>query len=331
MGKQNMRNLHLEAAIWNLFTSLDFFEAAARECESTMSWFGTLDIARNTASFDRNDQVYDKFKQRARDLRRGAEMARLGDYKLIWDISDSIRGDVRGMMEQPLHSWMTEAEYREFECVKISRLLAYAGQITRALNNGMVKGSSFFRPNPDCPERSNDDDGFPEDYIVKAYESNLRRYKDPLFSKLPDPLPEYVIDRSIACQTGDEVPWTGVWYPDTGLEKHSLTFAIKGIRMQPAFRVTKTVEELKRVSDGAIVTRPETIAVATTWHPVIPSGRHVEPGRELQAKAGQPCPKAGIWQPMEPGAASRAYGTGEPMMNLGSAYGLTVWRWVADR
>jgi hypothetical protein len=26
-----MRNMHLEAAIWNLFTSLDFFEEAARE------------------------------------------------------------------------------------------------------------------------------------------------------------------------------------------------------------------------------------------------------------------------------------------------------------
>ena len=33
-----MRNIHLEAAIWNLFTSMEFFEGAAREyvrCDST--------------------------------------------------------------------------------------------------------------------------------------------------------------------------------------------------------------------------------------------------------------------------------------------------------
>jgi hypothetical protein len=328
-----MRNLHLEAAIWNIFTSIDFFEAAARECDDTMAWFGSLAVAQNAANFGRNNQIFDKFRQRARDFRRGAEQARLGDYKLIWDISDSIRGDARGMMEQPLHSWMTEAEYREFESVRIGRLLTYASQITRALNNGMVKGTSFFHPNPDCPERRNDDDGFPGDAIINAYQSNRRWYKDQIFWELPDPLPEYVIDRSIVCQTGDEVPCTGIWHPETGLEKHSLTFAIKGLRMQPAFRVTKTVEELKRESDGAIVTRPETVAVATTWYPVIPSSRtiNIDTDKELHAKAGQPCPKAGVWQPMEPGAAPRSYQANETMANLGSAYGLTVWRWVADR
>jgi hypothetical protein len=77
-----------------------------------------------------------------------------------------------------------------------------------------------------------------------------------------------------------------VWYPATGLEKHSLTFAIKGLRMQPVFRVVKTVEELKRESDDAIVTCPETVAVATTWHPVIPSGRSADTTHELQAKPG---------------------------------------------
>jgi hypothetical protein len=326
-----MRNMHLEAAIWNLFTSLEFFEEAARECEDIMTWFGTLAVSKKVANFGRNNQIYDKFNQRARDFRRGAELARLGDYKFIWDISDCIRGDARGMMEQPLRSWMTEVEFREFESVKISRLLTYASQITRALNNGMVKGESFFHPNPDCPERSNDDDGFPDDFIVKAYESSLRRYKHTFFSKLPDPLPEYAIDKSTACHTGDEVPWTGVWYPSTGLEKHSLTFAIKGLRMQPAFRVIKTVEELKRESDGAIITRPETVAIATTWHPLILTGRAVETNKELQAKAGDPCPKTGIWQPMEPGAAQRVYAVGEIMADLKSPYGYTVWHWLADR
>ena len=326
-----MRNLHLEAAIWNLFTSTEFFETAAKECEDTMAWFGTLATARQTANFGRNNQIYDKFKKRACDFRRGAELARLGDYKYIFDIAEYISGDIRGIMEQSLYSWMTENEYKEFEKVRINRLSTLASHIRHALNNGMIKGTSFFDPNPDCPERRNDDDGFPEESIVKAYESILRRYEGSFFLKLPDPLPEYVIDRSVACHTGDEVPWTGVWYPDTGLEKHSLTFAIKGLRMQPAFRVVKTVEERHRESGGAYFGSPQTVAVATTWHPLIPSNRTSDTEQELQAKAGQPCPKAGIWQPTDPGAAQQSYEVGEPMGDLSSAYGYTVWRWIADR
>lgn len=324
-----MRSLHLEAAIWHLFTSVEFFEATARECEEVMEWFGNLAISRQVANFGRNNQIFDKFKQRASDFRRGAELAKLGDYRLVWDISDYIRGDVRGMMEQPLHSWMTETEYQEFDGVRISRLMTYARQITRALNNAMVKGESFFDPDPDCPERRDDDDGFPGGEIAEVYASNMDWYKNQLSWKLPDPLPEYVVDTSIKCATGEEVPWTGVWYPETGLENHSLTFAIKGLRMQPAFRVIKTKEELK--AEGILCPYPKTVAVATTWHPVILSGRQAKTNKELRAKAGEPCPKAGIWQPADPGAVPRNYEAGETMGSIGSAYGLTVWIWMADR
>lgn len=324
-----MRNLHLEAAIWNLFTSTEFFEAAARECDLTMEWFGTLAISRQVTNFGRNNQIYDKFKQRASDFRRGAELARLGDYKVVWDVADGIRGDARGMMEQPLHSWMTEAEYQDFNSFRINRLMTYASQITRAINNAMTGADSFLKPNPECPERSDDDDGFPGGEIVEVYNANVNWYKKPLSWDLPDPLPEYVVDKSVACRTGDEVPWTGVWYPDTGLDHHSLTFAIKGLRMQPAFRVIKTKEELK--AEGVYLPSPETVAIAATWHPLIPSGRRAESNEDLRAKAGDACPKAGIWQPMDVDAVQRVYGSGETMANLGSAYGLTVWRWVADR
>jgi hypothetical protein len=326
-----MRNMHLEAAIWTLFTSMEFYEEAARECERTMDWFGTLAVARGVASFGRNNQIYDTFKKRAADFRRGAELARLGDYELIWRIADSIRGDARGIMEQPLPSWMTSAEYHEFGDVKWSRLLAYASQITRALNNAMTAGESFLHPDPDCPERSDDDDGFPGDSIVEAYSGNVRWYKEPLFWTLPDPLPEYVIDKSVSCRTGDEVPWTGVWYPDTGLDGYSLTFAIKGMLMQPAFRIVKTIEERERESGGAVFGSPVTVAVATTWHPVVPSGRPLDQESELRAKAGDPCPRAGIWQPMEPGASDRRYEAGEIMGSLGTAYGYTVWCWKSER
>lgn len=77
-----MRNLHLEASVWYLFTSPDFFGDAAKECDATIEWFGSLAISRGVVNFGRNNQIFDKIKGIARDLRRGAELARLGDYKL---------------------------------------------------------------------------------------------------------------------------------------------------------------------------------------------------------------------------------------------------------
>lgn len=324
-----MRNLNLEAAIWNLFTSVEFFEAAARECEETMEWFGTLAISRSVANLGRNNQIFDKFKSLARDFRRGAELASLGDYRFIWDTARGVSGDIRGMMEQPLHSWMTNEEFKRFESVKISRLMTYAGQIESALHNAMLGAESFFNPDPDCLERRNDDDAFPGDEIIEWFNAYVDCYEEPLFWKLPDPLPEYMIDKSVTCKTGGEVPWTGVWCPGTGLERHSLTFAIKGLRMQPAYQVVKTTEELE--TEGILSTTPETVAVATAWHRVISTGRHVRTGVDLWVKAGEHCPKAGVWQPSDVNAPERVLDIGETMPNLGSVYGFTVWRWLRDR
>ncbi|GAB3371022.1 hypothetical protein GCM10027317_07400 [Massilia agri] len=326
--ENSVRNMNLEAAIWYLFASREFFEAAARESEATLEWFGKLAISKHVADFGRNNQIFDTFKTWTRDFRRGAELATLGDYEFIWDTARCVSGDVRGMMEQPLLSWMTKAEYREFSEVKINRMMSYARQITRVLNNAMTAAECFFDRDPDCPERADDDDGFAGEEIIKSFRSNIERFDNMLSWKLPEPLKEYIIDKSTSCMTGEEVPWTGVWYPDTGLERHSLTFAIKGLRMQPAFRIVKTKEELK--SEGAYLPRSETVAVATLWHPVIPSLQPEERTRELLAKAGQLCPKAGIWQTQDVNASERNFKMNEAMANLGSAYGLTVWRWLRD-
>jgi len=326
-----MRNLNLEAAIWNLFTSNEFFEAAARECEETTEWFGTLAIEKEVSGFGRNNQIFDTLKALVRDFRRGAELAKIDDYRPIWITARSISGNVRGIMEQPLNSWMTAAEYQEFSGVRISRLLTYARQIENALTNAMVKGESFLDPDPECPERSNDDDGFPESEIVESYKSYVDQFKGLVFPQIPDSLPEYLIDRATLCRTAEEIPLTGVWYPTIGLDRCSLAFAIKGLRMQPAFQVVKTIDELESESGGEMFYSPETVAVATDWHPVISSGKQVETDEKLRAKAGEPCPKTGIWQPMESGASQRTYSTGETMGTLGSAYGITVWCFVAER
>lgn len=322
-----MRNLQLEATIWYFFTSPEFYEAAARESESIMNWFGNRVNSSGTSGFGRNTQIYEQFKKRAADFRRGAELAMLGDYKLIWQIGGSIRGDARGMMEQPLHAWMTDAEHDDFSN-KVDRLLGYGRNIEHALANAMVQGiDSYFDPKPESPGRNHDDNGFPGDEIIEAYETFIEWDKSPVTVKIPDPLPEYTVDKSISCKTGDEVPWTGVWFPGTGLENQSLTFAVKGLRMQPGFRIVKTAEEMEAEGQWP---QPKTIALVTTWHPVVALVRKDEPERELRAQAGHPCPRAGIWQPVDPGATQRRYAAGETLANLGSAYGFTVWRWVSD-
>ncbi len=324
-----MRNLDREAAIWELFTSPNFFELAAEEFEEMMRWFRGQATSSQVTNFGRNNQIFDTFNRRGHNFRRGAELARLGDYSLAWETAECIPGDMRGMMDQPLHSWMTEAEYDEFNGDRIGRLTAYASAIGCALNNALWGAKSYDNPIPDWPESINDDGGFPGDKIAQSYDADVRWYKGTLPWNLPDPLPEYTVDRTIGCNSGDEVPWTGVWYPKTGLEHHSLTFAIKGQRMQPAYRVVKTTEELR--TETYMFPPPETLAVPTIWYPLIPQPRENEAEKEVWAKAGQPCPKAGVWQPTDPGAAQRVYSAGEPMASLGSAYGITVWRWVAER
>lgn len=323
-----MRNLNKEATIWYLFTSTDFFEDAAKECDATIEWFGTLAVSRNVANFGRNNQIFDKIKSIGRDFRRGAELARLGDYKLVWDKALCVPGDVRGMLEQPLHSWMGDAEYNEFFDQRIERVATYARKIQRGLHNALVGAQIFYYPDPDYPDLKNDDDGFPGAEIVESYQRSANWFKEPIFEALPDPLPDYVIDRSVKCQTGDEVPWTGVWYPAAGLENRSLTFAIKGMRMQPAFRIIKTTDE--RNAEGGFFTTPETVAEEAVWHPVIASGN--EKGSEaLWAKAGDACPRAGVWQPADVNVSERVFDAGETMPNLGSAYGLTIWQWLRER
>lgn len=324
-----MRNFNLEAAIWYLFASPEFYEKAAEDADATMKWFERLAIARQASNFGRNNKIYDTFKKLAFNYKRGATLARLDDYQLICDTADSFRGDVRGLLEQPLHSWMTEKEYDIFDRVWLSRAMAYASIIRRTLQNAMWGATSYFDENLAHPERRDNDDGFPGDKIVGWYTSYLKNYENPMFSTLPDPLPNYLIDKSISCHTGDEVPWTGVWYPATRLEHHSLTFAVKGMRMQAVYKVIKTTEELRTETD--MFPLPETVAVATAWHPVIVAPPDTNTPTELWSKAGQQCPKEGVWEPTDPGAARRYYRVGDVMLSLGSAHGYTVWRWVSER
>lgn len=50
----------------------------------------------------------------------------------------------------------------------------------------------------------------------------------------------------------------------------------------------------------------------------------------VQAKAGDPAPRSGTWQALDVSGERRHIQAGDPLPNLRSAYGLTIWQLVPD-
>ena len=129
-------------------------------------------------------------------------------------------------------------------------------------------------------------------------------FRSPI--EIPIPTPQFDIDYSRACKTGETVPWTGVWYPETGLDRYSLAFAIKGQPMQPAYHVDRTAEDARQeaIAQGLDLTIDDyddvevTRAVPTTWHPLVASTKSVHarpPTGRLRAERNEIVPKTGWW------------------------------------
>ncbi|PLK47297.1 hypothetical protein [Uliginosibacterium sp. TH139] len=158
-----------------------------------------------------------------------------------------------------------------------------------------------------------------------------RYHEDSAYIERPTEIPEYAVDKSISCKTGEIVPWTGVWVPATGMGTAALAFARQGIQiMQPAYEVTFEDPE-----DGSQVFE----LVETTWHPVRPTGHMVplpppepdesedEDSDRLRCPAGQSCPQTGYWMTPAKEDSRRMFKQGEVMPDLDSNYGATIWQW----
>jgi hypothetical protein len=59
-----------------------------------------------------------------------------------------------------------------------------------------------------------------------------------------------------------------------------------------------------------------------------PAGMPAVGPNELRAKAGDLCPKPGVWQSLDFESTHRRFESEQPMPDLNSAYGLTVWRFL---
>ncbi|MBI5925620.1 MAG: hypothetical protein HY836_08455 [Aquabacterium sp.] len=170
----------------------------------------------------------------------------------------------------------------------------------------------------------------PEDV---GYEGNgIARYIEPsVFPVLPHQIPEYAPDTSVSCKTGDVVPWTGVWVPNTGMGTAALAFARQNVQiMQPTY-------EIASVDDDGYASFN---LVDCIWHPVKPTGRMIEHPVLAQLKhgaatakgrceSGERCPREGLW--FTPAAPDkRHFKLGEVMPSVGGDYGVTIWQWAGE-
>lgn len=182
--------------------------------------------------------------------------------------------------------------------------------------DGFKTGASDWRV--DIPE----DMGIASDHIVFREKGVL--------PTPPAPIPEYAPDKTIACKTGEIVPWTGVWVPSTGMGTAALAFARKGVQvMQPAYEVGRMDEDGDFIEEYALVD--------CTWYAVRPTGRmisHPASGEvsahgatdRLRCEANQPCPQDGYWFTPAQVGSRRYFKQGDVMPEVDGDYGATIWQ-----
>jgi len=321
------RDLHIETALWYFFTSPDFYEMGAKECEDMRDTFGGVAKTHGKTTYKRNGQIYDAFDKAARNFRRGIDFAKLDEYNVIFDAAQAVASDIRGMVQwSSPEAWMSEMESKEFHR-RTGRIGAYDYLIQHALFNGLKKGVEFL----DVDDlNKNIDDGFRDSSIISKF--NFYNSDDNFGWKLPSPSTRYDIDQSTSVKTGEVCPWTGVWHPAVGLDRHSLVFGVKDYPMPPAYHCDITMEELASRDGKAYVSRIKTNAVETIWHPVKPVESlltDTDDGiKKLRCEANNPCPKTGYWSTPAKLGSRRHFQQGEIMPDFpASTYGITIWMW----
>jgi hypothetical protein len=75
------RDLNKEAWCLNHITSEVFYQGAIDACLTVRGFFKGEALARNMANFGRNNQVYDKWVQHARELEQAIAFAKEDDYE----------------------------------------------------------------------------------------------------------------------------------------------------------------------------------------------------------------------------------------------------------
>jgi len=144
---------------------------------------------------------------------------------------------------------------------------------------------------------------------------------------LPSTWPSYRLNPNVMVRSGDPVPQTGIYLPEVD---HSFpTLLLHSDDPDP----------MRGAANEAVVEPPagDSGYAQTTWTLVEriadTSDMHtaaIASNELLRAKAGQPCPKAGAWAAQDTKVVEHNYKVGDIMIDLHSAYGLTIWQWLRD-
>lgn len=335
-----MRNIDKEAWLWQFFTSPQFYEQAAQACDAVADYFASLALAKGMGNYGRNNQIYDAYRENARDFRRGAEFTQHDEYSVANNAAVGVNSTGRGIAVNlwPFH-WMDEKELAEFTRLD-DRAGGYANFVEYALQNGLTGGDKYLDKDSHEPEILNQDDGFPGDRIIEEFD--FYNQECGYGWTIPDPLPHYTVDRTRPCKTTETVPWTGVWLPETGLEQHSLTFAIKGKPMQPVYRIEKTAEEVEALQEQGVefkylpTGQPLCKAIETTWYPLVPeeAPAKLSSSERLRALPNDVVPKTGSWwsPAFHEAGGVRHFQQGErfPATAM-TSYGAVIWYYEPDQ
>ena len=331
------RDINLEAWTWYYRTSVEFAHVARNATQEFLKYYIAIANLEDAWGTGRTDQIAQATARHVREYDAAIELMKHGDYRAIWETACSIGGTWRGISQSVLPlPWLDREGNADFNN-QSDRVCAFARAICKIFSNAYTAGQMAIDTNVD-PEIYNRDGGpIGADILLK-----LQYLKEDygFAPVIPDPIPHYEIDYSCACKTGEVVPWTGVWYPETELDRYSLAFAVKGQPMQPAYHLVQSAEEFDTLvgedydgNDGGDTTR----AVPTTWHPFIasthlakiPSPIH---GR-LRAMPNEAVPQTGLWwSPAIDGGKPRHFTQGDRFPDTATTdYGAVVWYFDPDK
>ena len=335
------RDMNKEAWLWYHLTSVEFAQAARQAMQDFLAYYIEIAGLKDSWGTGRTDQIAQYMARFVRDYDAAIELMKHGDYEPIWEVAHAIRGAWSGISQSVLPlSWLGKEEHKVFDKMS-ARTDVFASEIRIALNNAFSKGHGFLDQSPEDADLYNRDDGSICEGILRTLPL-LKEYDYPI--EIPTPTPQFDIDYTRACKTGETVPWTGVWYPETGLDRYSLAFAIKGQPMQPAYHVDRTEEDARQeaIAQGLDLTMEDydsteiTRAVPTTWHPLIANTKTAQahsPSGRLRAEPNDLVPKTGWWHSTAKpnGQALHYFEAGQHFPDWHTThYGSVIWGYDPD-
>ena len=237
-----------------------------------------------------------------------------GDYSAMLEWAGRLKDIPRGFAECEM-GWLPREDEREFMS-RLDSAYTVCSRFVRALTMSQhFLSDLLLSGETDWRDLYDEDQGFAGNSILAL---------DDLITN--HPRPEYVIDTSVACRTGEVAPWTGVWVPAPDIELAALAFVRQGQMMQPAYEVTER-------PGGHNVTRP----AETAWHPVRPTG-HLLPLQgmashdPLRIPAGKNATQSGYWFTPAKQNSRRYFKLGDALPEIeSSSYGATFWQLSPDQ